>query len=138
MACPFFRPAGTLEDEAWLKPPRLPLGDPCRGVCTAVDPPAEPEISVLREMCNVGYARERCARFPTSAHEDAIRFSVSFDRDGTVNLMYIFEKDYSPLRHGTLDYDVSAGSFLTMLPDQNVNVQAQQFIAGYLKRKVKS
>ena len=58
----------------------------------------EPEEQEQREICNTGYARGRCAKFPANAEADAVRFSA--DRDGVV--VYILEKDHAPLRHGVV------------------------------------
>jgi hypothetical protein len=59
----------------------------------------EPEETEQREICNTGYARGRCDRFPTDAEADAVRFSSN--RDGT--LVYILEKDHAPVRHGRVN-----------------------------------
>lgn len=137
MACPFFRPTERLDESAWLKPPRAPLGEPCRGICTAEGSGFEPGIPALREMCNFGYARGRCARFPAAAECDAVRFSVSSDRESRVNLIFILEKDYAPLRHGAVEYDVRGGRFLTEIEDGSLRAQAQRFLDSYLKRRIK-
>jgi hypothetical protein len=97
MACPFFEPRTKLGDGPLDPPPRLPLGQAWSGVCVAPGfTSQEPEETELREICNTGYARGRCGRFPSNAEADAVRFSA--DRDGT--LVYILEKDHAPVRHG--------------------------------------
>lgn len=138
MACPFFHPDAPIEDGAWLKPPRVPLGDPCKGVCQASPDQHRPSFDDLRALCNHGYARTRCDRFPASATADANRFSIAGDRDGAVELIYIRERDYGPLEHGPATYHVTDQAF-TGLPDGDtaINAQARQFIASYLNRKTR-
>src|SRR5579862_1311387 len=98
MACPYFEPAGRLEDDGWIRRPRMPLGTAFHGFCRA--PSAEghrPQVHTLYESCNLGYARERCAHFPESASADAVRFIVSGDSAGLVRIRYVMEKDHSPM-----------------------------------------
>lgn len=98
MACPLFKPARRLDAGGWNPAPRLPLGDPWAGECTAgcAEQPAE---STQREVCNGGYARGRCEHFPAGIEADAVRFSMADDG----RLIYIFEKDHAPLEHGEID-----------------------------------
>jgi hypothetical protein len=98
MACPFFKPARRLDAGGWDPAPRLPLGDAWGGECTAgcAEQPAE---STQREVCNTGYARGRCAHFPSEIEADAVRFSICADG----RLMYILEKDHAPLEYGEID-----------------------------------
>ena len=136
MACPFFHPSEPFEDGAWLKSPRLPLGEPCRGECTAGPSPFEPPLDRLRELCNLGYARGRCERFPADAPSDAVRFSVAGTDAGRVSFVLIFEADYSPARHAAVEYDVQSQRFSPDLEDANVSAQARQFVGSYLKRRI--
>lgn len=105
MPCPFFLPTHRLDCGAWVRPPRLPLGDPYAGVCHS-DPsaPVEPPEAHQRELCNCGYARYRCAHFPEDAAADAVRFSVVEDTAGRIELVYVIEKDHAPAEHGRLVY----------------------------------
>jgi hypothetical protein len=97
MACPFFEPRTKMDDGPLDPPPRLPLAQAWAGVCVAPGfASQEPEETEQREICNIGYARGRCGRFPPDAEADAVRFSAG--RDGS--LLYILEKDHAPLRHG--------------------------------------
>jgi hypothetical protein len=138
VACPFFRPTQRLEDGAWLKPPRLPLGDPWRGVCTAEDPATEPSLPILRELCNTGYARGRCERFPSAAESDAARFSVTRDEPDGVTVTFILERDYAPFSYGTVRYKVASQRFDPEFSGDVMSEQAQRFIESYLSRRLKS
>ena len=104
MACPFFLPVRRLDSGGWNPAPRLPLGDAYGGSCQAlVTAPFEPPEAIQRDLCNSGYARGRCSRFPDNGAADAVRFSVIGDHDGRVTLVYILEKDHAPLEHGLMD-----------------------------------
>jgi len=140
VACPFFHPTERFDDGTWLTPPRLPLGDPCRGMCMA-DPstPVEPSLEELRRYCNLGYARGACSRFPSSGEAaDAVRFSIAGDRDGGIQIIYILEKDYGPLRHGPLVWDAATRDFSTGIGSPTIEAQARRFVESYLKRRVQS
>lgn len=139
MACPFFLPGEPIDGDAWLTPPRLPLGDPCRGTCHAEpDRPVEPPIGDLRSHCNVGYARGQCGRFPAGAEADAVRFSVALHGDDTVQIIYVFEKDYGPLGFGPASYDARERRFAGLPANPILEAQAERFIDSYLRRRTKS
>lgn len=129
VACPFFMPVERLGHDDWVHPPRLPLGDPFRGFCHAQNPP-EP---CQRELCNCGYARGRCDRFPASAEADAVRFSVVGEESGRLRVIWVLEKDHAPSDHGLLEY---AGPGFVVEPSSVLlKAQAEVFIQGYLRRR---
>jgi hypothetical protein len=135
VACPYFYPVERFDDHAWAKPPRLPLGDPCRGSCRAV--PGEafiPGDDQQRELCNLGYARKRCRRFPTGAEADAVRFSIESDDGERLEIVYVLEKDWAPVRHGRVECgrDGVAGSENL---DGILKRQMEFFTASYLARR---
>jgi hypothetical protein len=127
-------PVERLESMDWIHAPRLPLGDAYRGVCHArpheLFDPAEAD---QRDLCNCGYARDRCGRLPAGA-PDAVRFSVISDAAGRVRIIWVMEKDHSPGEFGTLEYaegELSSENFSAtpLLP-----AQAIAFIRSYLDR----
>ena len=137
MACPFFIPVELMDLGPWIHPPRLPLGDPYRGVCTARSTEAsfEPPEIEQRDLCNCGYARGRCDRFPDGDAADAVRFSVANHTNGKVRIVYILEKNHAPHGHGVLDFPVKnvpvnpgAGN------DPVLARQARAFVKSYLRR----
>lgn len=113
----------------------MPLGDAWSGVCRAV-PDAEwaPDPNTLQQLCNFGYARERCARVPAGG-PDALRFGISHDRGGIVRIYWVMEKDHLPFAHGPLDYSRAEAGFQTAHPDGRVNRQAEAYVSSYLRRK---
>jgi len=133
MACPYFYPVARFETSTWAIPPRLPLGDPYSGECRASDDAFQPEESRVREVCNLGYGRGCCDRFPESATADAVRFHVSKHRGKLIRIQYIFEKDCWPKEHGTLEY---ASAVISEGPDDEVlRRQASAFLESYLRRR---
>jgi hypothetical protein len=128
-------PVARLDSSEWIHAPRMPLGDPYRGHCH-VDAAAvvEPTESDQRELCNCGYARKRCPRFPAGA-ADAVRFSVAADVAGVVRLIWIVESSHSPQAFGSLDYSLDAASFAG---DASILItaQARAFVESYLRRRI--
>lgn len=98
MACPYFVPGEPLGEERWIQPPRTPLGGLHRGACAA-DPETEIPAAAIEELCNWGYVRGRCARFPAEEPVDALRLTL-LKEDSAVRLVWIEEADHRPLAHG--------------------------------------
>ncbi len=133
MACPFFVPMRVLDQGGWINPPRMPLVEPYYGRCVArpADPFSAPE-TVQRELCNCGYARGQCDRFPEFSAADAVRFSVKADRGGLLRLVYVMEKDHAPVEHGELEYDGGVSGHTSEL----LQAQARAFAESYLRRRM--
>jgi len=128
VACPFFLPVRRLGSSGWNPEPRLPLGDAYGGSCHArASSPFEPPEEIQRDLCNCGYARGRCSRFPDNGAADAVRFSVTGDQDGRVTLVYILEKDHAPVEHGPLDPACEAREPLAS--------QARAFVESHLRQR---
>jgi hypothetical protein len=133
MPCPYFHPVGQL---AWPNAPRLPLGDAYAGRCEA-DPgfPADPDPATLRDCCNLGYARGKCARFPDANGPDAVRFAVTADQGGYVTIYWVREKGHEPFDHGPLEYSRDTEGFTSGSAGPAVQRQAHAYVASYLRRK---
>jgi len=99
VACPYFRPLARLAPARWSNPPRLSLLDAFDGLCEAGADVQTPDDTTLKECCNTGYARGRCARFPADAPWDAVRFTAT----GAGGFRYVFEKDYAPAESGAVE-----------------------------------
>jgi len=135
MACPCFYP---IEPQATRKTtPPAPLGDTWSGACHATPDEWLPDPSTARELCNFGYARARCGRLPDDA-PDAVRFAISYDRDGLIGIYWVMEKDHLPLAHGSLEYSDGGTRCLAAHPDACVARQAQAYLASFLRRKSES
>jgi hypothetical protein len=131
MSCPYFYP---VEPRAFTA--ILPLGDRWAGVCRAVPHlPWQPDEAMLVRLCNLGYARGTCARFPSGDGPDAVRFTVSRDEGASLGIYYVLERDHHPFAHGPLNYSLARGTFVNPLSGEIVNRQAQAYVESYLRRK---
>jgi len=135
MACPWFYPLERAPQATAKKAPPMPLGDAWSGVCRAV-PGSEwrPAPLIVHQFCNFGYARGKCARIPQDA-PDAVRFSVSNDRDGFIRIYWVVEKNHLPFAHGPLEYSRAIAAFTRPHPDACIAQQAEAYVRGYLRRK---
>jgi len=114
------------------------LGDPFGGACHAHPTEIiEPSEAQQREVCNCGYARGRCDRFPGGGAADAVRFSVTEDSPTRLLVVYVVEKDHAPAAFGTLEYLVP-DFHLGGAPISNVlQQQARAFLESYLIRRAR-
>jgi hypothetical protein len=135
MACPFFYPVARFETDSWAIPPRLPLGDPYTGECRAAELAFQPEETRAREICNLGYGRSRCDRFPERAPSDAVRFHVARDAGELIRIQFVFEKDCWPQGHGVFECSSASGELSSGPGDQILRQQAAAFVKSYLRRK---
>ena len=134
MACPYFyplEPRGRQTSHDAI----LPLGGQWTGVCHAQpDAPTQPDDAGLRPLCNLGYARGACPRFPASDGPDAIRFTITRDAGETIGIAYVIERDHHPFAHGSLEYstatDAIAGS-----PEGLLARQAIAYAHSFRRRK---
>jgi hypothetical protein len=112
----------------------MPLGGAWSGICRAA-PAGEwrPDSNVQQQLCNFGYARGKCPRVPAGA-PDAVRFSISDDREGLIRIYWVMEKDHSPFAHGPLEYSRAEAGFLAAHADASLTRQAQAYIGSYLSR----
>ncbi|MEX2260760.1 MAG: hypothetical protein WD696_02350 [Bryobacteraceae bacterium] len=132
MACPYFLPAERFDDRQWPNPPILPLGDPYRGVCAAGGGCHMPDEESLRDLCNQGYARNRCSRFPEREGPDAVRFLTVADTGKRVRIAYVLERDHHPWEHGVLEYSVAMGD--CAYPHPVIDSLAKAYLTSYLRR----
>ncbi len=106
--CPYFHPARRAE---WLGSyPRLPLGAAWEGACHATAEMFEPSGVLLFEVCNTGFGRARCPRFPAHAPHDAVRFHVLGQGAGaSLRIGYVFERGCWPASHAAAEVDPARG-----------------------------
>ena len=111
----------------------MPLGQTYSGTCRAnPDEFHVPSETHLRDVCNCGYARGVCDRFPAGDAADAVRFSATEAGDGRLSVIYVFEKDHAPAGHGSLDFSIAANAFLSQ-GDELLLRQARAFVESLLR-----
>jgi hypothetical protein len=136
VACPYFFPTEKSTVLYWPFPQRLPLGAGFHGSCTAEGAHSAPGELELREFCNVGYAG-RCGKLPAGRRSDAVRFSIALEKDETIIVRYVCERDHAPVEHGELKYDVAAKAWQAAHADPILMRQAECYVASYFERKLK-
>ncbi|MGA2119271.1 MAG: hypothetical protein ABSH56_31530 [Bryobacteraceae bacterium] len=121
MSCPYFDPVAPRTHGARAEDSTLPLGDEWAGLCRAEpDRAYEADKAGLRMLCNIGYARGACNRFPATDGPDAARFTLLEDNGTTLRLYYVLERDHpSP-------------------PGECTPRQAAAYAHSYLRRKAES
>jgi hypothetical protein len=122
------------ESGRWEHAPRWPLIDLYFGVCRARPGEViEAEESIQRDLCNCGYARSRCDRFPDEAIADAVRFSVVSEAEEALRIVWVVEQEHSPVEHRELEYSVASGAFVEPPSNEILLAQARAFVESYLR-----
>lgn len=138
MPCPYFVPLEQHDAGSWQHPSRLPLGAGFSGRCSAPGyDGAQPSDDELRELCNMGYAAS-CRRLPQERSCDAVRFSVLRESISQLSIWFVCEKAHLPTAHGTLQYDVTAGRWLSAHSDFRIQKLADCYVQVYLAKKITS
>jgi hypothetical protein len=115
---------------------RMPLGDTWSGACHAdAASPFTPDVRVLSDLCNMGYARGKCPHFPENQTCDALRFLITSDRDDTIQVAYSMERDHYPEAHGTLAYSRARSVFSGDAANLWLEQQARAYVMSYLRRR---
>ena len=135
MACPYFYPVARFEANHWAVAPRLPLGDAYSGECRAPKASLQPDETILRQCCNLGYGRGRCRDFPSCSNADAVRFQIASETEAWINIQYVFEKDCWPVLYGTAVYSIATREVSGELPDEVLRRQLGAFVESYLRRR---
>jgi hypothetical protein len=136
MACPYFYPLQPGTRAVSPRDPMLPLGDAWAGVCRSVpEGPSSPDDAAIRPLCNLGYARGKCSRFPAGDGPDAVRFAITGDYGAGLRISYVVERDHHPFAHGRLDYSIATGAFAERPAGETLERQAQAYAESYRRRK---
>lgn len=132
MPCPFFQPVSPVE-----KPQnplsRLPLIRQYDGVCRAGETAVVPGVDLLTGACNMGYSRAQCEWFPAGEHACCHRYSVRFESADLLRIVYIEERQHTPVRWQELTWHIATGR-LEGDADLIVAAQAEAFARSYLTR----
>ena len=136
MSCPYFYPSAPRSLPSDARAATLPLGDDWAGACLAApEHSCQPDAATLRPLCNLGYARGACSRFPDDAGPDAVRFTIASDDGATLRLYYVVERNHHPFAHGPLAWSHALAAFAESLESPALRRQAQAYVESYLRRK---
>jgi hypothetical protein len=139
MACPYFFPVNPRTEGTNPQHAMLPLGATWTGSCRALpDRECQPDESVVHSLCNLGYARGTCSRFPSGDGPDAVRFTISRDDGATLRIYYVVERDHHPFSHGPLEYSLACGGFVEAPEGEIICRQARAYVESYLRRKMEA
>jgi hypothetical protein len=133
MACPYFEPVQPCSPHPGAGTAMRPLGDHWNGICQA-DPasPAPIEDSPRAPLCNLGYARGICARFPAGDGPDAVRFIIAAASENALRILYTIERDHHPYLHGALEF--ARGDETVTPSDPMLRRQAGAYVRSYRAR----
>jgi hypothetical protein len=111
-----------------------PLRNFWSGMChaEAAKPFEQSDEHVLGECCNMGYARQKCSKFPEASGPDAVRFAVVRDADRMILVSFAVEKNHLPYAQGVLEYSRADQVFVAAHPNRLIEQQARAYLAGYL------
>ncbi|HEV8145996.1 MAG TPA: hypothetical protein VGP79_06430 [Bryobacteraceae bacterium] len=122
------------ESGRWEHAPRWPLIDLYFGVCRARQGEViEAEEFIQRDLCNCGYPRGRCDRFPDDGASEAVRFSVVSEAEGMLRIIWVVEREHVPVEHRELEYVVASGAFVETPSSDILLAQARAFVESYLR-----
>jgi hypothetical protein len=139
MACPHFHAVKPHRQTDNSRTAMLPLGDAWEGTCGAVpDAPCEPDEHTLLSLCNMGYARGSCARFPEDDGPDAARFTIAGDDAAGLHLYYVLERDHHPLAHGPLEFSRRDDAFIGPVASETACRLGRAYVESYLRRKAEA
>jgi hypothetical protein len=137
MCCPFFDPVEPRPGPA--RDSMLPLGGRWSGVCRANPEAPLPAVETAqRPLCNLGYARGECPRFPAGEAPDAVRFTVSRDNGAGLLLYYVVERNHLPRAHGPVEYSPALGAVVRGPRAGILTSQAGAYVRSYLRRKTEA
>jgi hypothetical protein len=139
MACPHFYPVKPRRQTGGSRSAMLPLGDAWEGYCRAEPDAAwNPDETTQLSLCNLGYARGSCARFPADDGPDAVRFTIAGDDDQALRLYYVLERDHHPLAHGPLEFSRAGKVLPGTAASEAVRRLAPAYVESYLRRKMEA
>jgi hypothetical protein len=135
MACPYFHAVKPRSQTDNSRSAMLPLGDAWDGLCRAnPDAPSEPDEITLLSICNMGYARGCCPRFPSGDGPDAARFTIAADTPETLRVYYVLERDHHPWSHGPLEFSRGGAPFAGTTAAESTLQLARAYVESYLRR----
>ncbi|MGA8025795.1 MAG: hypothetical protein WB992_01530 [Bryobacteraceae bacterium] len=133
MPCPYFEPQRIV-----MHPQhpggRLPLISEYEGACHADGSPVPVPLSLRFRCCNHGYSRGSCDQFPADEARSSLRYSIVQRTETTLEVLYVEEQDYAPLRWHAIQYFLDGERLMPEVPDVCARAQVLAFCRSYVKR----
>jgi hypothetical protein len=136
MACPFFQPQSVAPDPKHRNS-RLPLLAEYDGFCRASAEPLPAPSELRYACCNHGYSRGLCHHFPSSETRSCLRFDVLRQNPESLELLFVEERDHTPVSWRALRYTFNTESIEPDLQDICARAQVRAFCRSYLARFTK-
>jgi hypothetical protein len=95
----------------------------------------QPAESVVREMCNLGYAAG-CPRLPANRDWDSVRFAVCNSGPEQITLAYVCERNHAPARHGRLTFNVVGGLWREQPGDPRLERLANCYLESWRAKQI--
>ena len=133
MPCPFFEPQQVASDPHDATA-RVPLIEEYEGSCRAGAVVQPVEVADRFRCCNHGYSRGNCARFPLDDARCAYRFHTVKSDGTSLDLIWIEERDYAPVRWESVRYSFLDDSLTPQPFDICLRAQVIAFCRSYRKR----
>jgi len=133
MPCPFFEPQAVVSSPQHPNA-RLPLLDEYEGTCHAAGDVFPVPFDLRFRCCNHGYSRGSCNRFPLTETRSSVRFNITRATSDFLELLYVEERDYAPLRWHSLCYSVQTEVLEPELSDSCARAQVLAFCRSYRRR----
>lgn len=131
MACPYFEPRSIAASPLHANA-RLPLIEEYEGLCrVAAEPFAAPADTQFR-LCNQGYPRGGCERFPSDETRSCLRYELLSRSEDIFEVMIIAERDYAPVEWRVVKYSFAAGTVEPEMSDACMRAQLAAFCRAYL------
>lgn len=128
MSCQFFEPLAPVLDPQFRNG-RLPLIQEHEGMCHA----GGADTFANGPVCNHGYARGNCERFPKEEPSIALRYSVLRCDGRELEVLCIAEENHVPVRSRRLHFSPDLNRLSEMDLDACLAAQAIAFSRSYLR-----
>jgi hypothetical protein len=67
-----------------------------------------------------------------------VRFGIARDTGSQILLLFVCEAGHLPAAHGTLEYDLSLGQWVSSHADPRIQKMAECYLESYLLRRIPS
>lgn len=112
----------------------MPLLEEYEGKCHATAEPFASPSDLRFQCCNHGYSRGVCASFPAAETRSSVRFDLLRSDTEALEILYLEERDYAPLRWHTVRYVLGTETLEPELNDVCARAQVLAFCRSYLRR----